>query len=799
MKKVKYVMLALLAIAFGLTSMTSNNAEYSAGKAGSNGSPGEGTCASGSCHNSFELNSGPGSVSIDIIGLGAGNTYVQGQNYQVSVTVSQSGFGLFGFGLEALQSSGANAGLFTPGSGSHIMNATVAGNSRATVAHLDNSGFSTGSRTWSFSWTAPSAPIPVTFYAAGNAANSNNGDGGDYIYTTSLEVMPAPALEAPSIQYEGSLVICEGESTTLGVASQPGIAYSWQNSQGVVVGSNSTLVASQSDCYTVTASDGVNSATSEPVCVTVEIVNSSFSGLAPMYCIGDGPVTLIPEVEGGVFSGQGVVGNIFNPSQLPVGDFMVGYTVITPAGCEFTQTEAVSISQILPADFVDLDDVYCTTDNSIQLNPVTEDGDFTGPVVLGVFNPDIAPGVYDITYTTGSGVCSASVTQTVEVLESLSSEFYLFPAFCSTSSAEQIIPEVPGGEFTGTGVAGDSFNPATAVIGENAVTYTLVQANGCVSTTTEIIEVFDVANSDFSGLESITCITEGLVELVPASAGGVFSGPGVSGLFFDPAVAGVGEHTVIYDIDLGDCQSETAIITTVLAGPDATFTGLMDEYCVDSDMVSELTGMNAGIEFSGPGMSGNTFDAAAAGVGVHTITSSYTDVNGCSATSQQNVTVNALPIADVAVSGDLASVTAVEQGATYQWWNCDTQTAVTGATESEFSITDASQNGNYSVAVTLNGCAAMSDCVALLLQSTDDVFDAVEMNLFPNPASVDLHIETEAAVMIDIINGQGALMLTRNSSGGFFTIDVSVLPSGIYQVIVREANRIFSKTLLIQR
>jgi hypothetical protein len=785
MNKSILVLFSALFVAFGLTSMTSNNAEYSAGKAGSNGSPGEGTCASGSCHNSFALNSGSGSVSISIAGLLNGNMYVPGQTYAVNVTVQQSGIGLFGFGIEALQASGANAGSWTAGADSHILNATISGNSRATVTHIDNSGFASNTRTWSFSWTAPVTEIPVMMYAAGNAANNNGGDLGDYIYTTTLSLMPAPALQAPVIQYSGSLLICEGESVGLMVDSQSGVSYTWQNSQGAVVGNGSSIMAAESGCYTVTANDGSNTATSEPVCVTVEIVNSNFSGLAPMYCVGDAPVTLVPEVEGGIFSGPGVVGNVFNPAQMPVGDFQVGYTVITAAGCEFTQTQPVSIREILPAEFVDLNDVYCSTDAPVQLNPISEGGVFTGPVLAGVFDPNVAPGIYDITYTTGSGVCSASVTQTVEVLPSLSSEFYLFPAFCASSPAEQMIPDVPGGVFTGAGVTGDVFDPAQAIIGDNEVTYTLAQANGCVSTTTQVIAVFDVANSEFSGLEAITCTSEGLVELLPVSPGGVFSGPGVSGTFFDPAVAGIGEHTVVYDINLGDCQSETAITTTVLLGPDASFTGLFNEYCIDTDIVSELICVNTPAEFNGPGVSGNEFNAQSAGVGEHTVTCSYTDAFGCTGTSTQTVSVNPLPLAEVTIAGDLMSATAAQQGATYQWWNCDTQLPVEGATSAEFSITDPAQNGNYSVAVTLNGCDAMSDCVLLLIESVEELQQNWSAGFYPNPATTMLTVWSSTPAGVSVYNGLGALVLSQRVNAINHTLDIGEIQQGIYQVVIQ--------------
>ncbi|MFN5619926.1 MAG: T9SS type A sorting domain-containing protein, partial [Flavobacteriales bacterium] len=367
-------------------------------------------------------------------------------------------------------------------------------------------------------------------------------------------------------------------------------------------------------------------------------------------------------------------------------------------------------------------DVYCSTDAPVLLNPLTSEGDFTGPVLSDVFDPNIAPGIYDITYTTGSGVCSASITQTVEVLASESSDFYIFPAFCASSPVDQMIPEVPGGVFTGTGVSGDVFDPATALLGDNDITYTLTQANGCISVTTQTVEVFAVANSDFTGLEPISCTTAGLVELVPVSLGGIFSGPGVSGSVFDPVAAGVGQHTILYDINLGDCQSETQVTTLVVEGP----------------------------------------------------------------------------VADITVAGDLMSASAAQQGATYQWWNCDNQMPVEGATSAEFTITDPSQNGTYAVAVTLNGCEAMSECVLLLIESVDEVQQDWSAGIFPNPANTMLTVWSSRPATCAIYNSVGSRVSSFAIAATQRAIEVGELPSGLYHVVLDDGTSLRNHTLLIE-
>lgn len=161
------------------------------GRAGHTGSPGEQTCAKSGCHAGSAVNGPNGSVSISAPDLVNGQ-YVPGQQYTINVTVSNPGRDLFGLGFEALQSSGANAGILSPGVGTHILNATVQGNSRASITHLQNGGASQDQHTFTFTWTAPSTNIGnVTFYVAGNAANGNGSTSGDLIYTASQVVPPS--------------------------------------------------------------------------------------------------------------------------------------------------------------------------------------------------------------------------------------------------------------------------------------------------------------------------------------------------------------------------------------------------------------------------------------------------------------------------------------------------------------------------------------------------------------------------------------------------------------------------------
>lgn len=170
------------------------------GRAGATGSPGETTCNTTQCHNSYTLNSGGGSISISAPTM-TNWAYVPGQTYPISVTVSKTGTNLFGLGVEALRSTGANGGSFTitNPSETQLKNAAIGGNIRSNVVHQLGGGASSNSHTFTFNWNAPSTNIGnITFYAAGNAANDDGDELGDYIYTTSQVVTFATGLDNES-------------------------------------------------------------------------------------------------------------------------------------------------------------------------------------------------------------------------------------------------------------------------------------------------------------------------------------------------------------------------------------------------------------------------------------------------------------------------------------------------------------------------------------------------------------------------------------------------------------------------
>jgi len=218
-----------------------------------------------------------------------------------------------------------------------------------------------------------------------------------------------------------------------------------------------------------------------------------------------------------------------------------------------------------------------------------------------------------------------------------------------------------GGVYSGAGVTDDgngqtySFDPAAAGVGIHTITYNFTNANGCSGSANDNVEVFALPIVTFTALADL-CVNAGVQAGLGSglSIGGVYSGAGVTDdgngqtYSFDPAAAGVGIHTITYNFtNANGCSGSANDNVEVFALPTVTFTALAD-LPVDSGVQAGLGGgLPTGGVYSGAGVTddGNgmtySFDPAAAGEGIHTITYSFTNANGCSNSANDNVEVEA--------------------------------------------------------------------------------------------------------------------------------------------------------------
>src|SRR5688572_22349655 len=158
--------------------------------------PGESNCTA--CHTDNPVNTGTGSLTIS----GIPHDYRPGQQIPITVKTSLEDGVLYGFQLTAIDSLGKTVGTFTlpnvqPAT-MQLKDGNVGGQVRWYVEHTLNGLFTPGvfgSNSWTFRWNAPSQRVgKVSFYAAGNGANSDGSTSGDYIYTDSVTTLSGSAI-----------------------------------------------------------------------------------------------------------------------------------------------------------------------------------------------------------------------------------------------------------------------------------------------------------------------------------------------------------------------------------------------------------------------------------------------------------------------------------------------------------------------------------------------------------------------------------------------------------------------------
>lgn len=206
-RKILYTKLSVVAVAavlaiFGFYKFSVKYHKVSASAFGPSpsftGAPGEANCRA--CHGDSPLNSGGGSATIS--GLPA--NYLPNQQIPVTVTVAQPEDAInFGFQITAIDSAGRRVGTYTlptqPLAQMQTVNGVVGGNQRTYVEHTSDgivpSPPGTPSKSWTFTWNTPAQRVgKVSFYLAGNAANSDGGPGGDKIYTSSRSTLTGTAI-----------------------------------------------------------------------------------------------------------------------------------------------------------------------------------------------------------------------------------------------------------------------------------------------------------------------------------------------------------------------------------------------------------------------------------------------------------------------------------------------------------------------------------------------------------------------------------------------------------------------------
>ncbi|MFZ4784774.1 MAG: gliding motility-associated C-terminal domain-containing protein [Flavobacteriales bacterium] len=400
-------------------------------------------------------------------------------------------------------------------------------------------------------------------------------------------------------------------------------------------------------------------------------VNLSDPGL---LCFESAPINLTATPAGGTWSGTGVTAaGLFTPSEAGVGLETLTYTY-TSGGCSSSSTITLDIWPTANPVITDPGLICLNNNTTIDLSASPAGGIWSGDGITdettGIFDPAVV-GVGDFTVTyTVPNACLNTDTQSITISEAPAVNLTDPGLLCIESTPINLTADYAGGTWSGNGITDanlGTFDPSTTGIGSSTVTYSV--NDGCpieVDLTIDVVSSVDATITDIEPL----CESSAAVQLVAASAGGVWSGSGVSSTgLFTPSLAGTGDIEVTYTIS-GSCFGEDQSTIEVQPIPSVSF--LNDGSFCAGGASEMLTATTSGGTWSGTGITNGAtgmFSPVTSGVGTFTI--NYSIGGLCPVSQNQTITVHALPTvsagADTEICAGGSTNISASGASSYQW------------------------------------------------------------------------------------------------------------------------------------
>ena len=598
--------------------------------------------------------------------------------------------------------------------------------------------------------------VVQAYYANGCSAND----------TAHVTVNPTPSLTVSPTDTS----VCEQEQVTISTSvsgGTPAYTYSW--SPGGGSGDELNFTATSNITYNVEVTDNNGCQDSASIPVTVNpLPTVSISGLDAEYC-RDEAVDQIqgsPTSSNGEFLPAGILNDLgngyadFDPSAVSPGtSYDVVYRFTNTHGCVDTAMATTFVSNdTIPSPTISgLDSAYCDNDDgpyTLTGMPTGASGEFSSLPGLTDHNDgtatlvpsDLGVGTHSITYTYTSptGGCSGSVTETFQVGVPIT--FNIDADYCANQDSFQLTVNKPTNTGDGT---------------------------------------FYVFNSAGDTLYSAK---EGSANAV-----------------FDPSSQGPGDYGVEYMVSdtILSCSNNDSTGFTVHPVPDASFTldGSIPNDSVDIQFCNnygavDLEGVNnSGGNYSGPGVIGDKLVTDSTSPGDIVVTRTYTNAQGCSSTATSDVRIKDIP--DIVVNGlpmdtcnntDLFEITASPDSGVYNvpWTDPDIFNDKGGGT-ADFNPSNASP-GTYNIQYEGfggNGCSAdttlqvaIQDVPAVSITgipgSGEICRNGTPIGLTGNPTDVNGRFISPSFI--------------TDHGDGTATLDPSAASAGTYQVIYEYIN-----------
>ncbi|MFN8285965.1 MAG: T9SS type A sorting domain-containing protein [Chitinophagales bacterium] len=477
----------------------------------------------------------------------------------------------------------------------------------------------------SYVWSSGSSNQSITITQAGTYKVTVT-DANNCTAVSSNTVVTVNSLPSAAISNSGATTFCQGQSVTL--SAPAGLSYNWSNNATA-----QSIVVTQAGTYTVTVTNANNcSAASSPTVVTVNPLPSATinAGGATSFCPG-GSVQLTSAGASSYHWSNSATTQSITVSQS--GSYTL--TITDANNCSNTASQTVTVftapdatvttnkpTTICPGDSVTLTApaglTYSWSNNATTQNiTVNQNGNFT----VTVTDANSCTAVSSLTTVTVSNNATAGITpsgattfcdgQNVS-LDASGGSSYLWSNGATTPS----ITVNATGNYTVTVTVSSNCtavsNPVTVTVNPNPASPQFTYSANPPYCTGQSVDISAPAGysyqwSDNSTGQGLTFVTNGSYSLTIT--------------------------------DQNNCSASSSGSINFNPLPTVSLSGNADTLCSTNIDVQLMGGNPSGGNYSGNGVSAGNFSPQTAGIGLQTISYTYTDNNGCANSASETIEV----------------------------------------------------------------------------------------------------------------------------------------------------------------
>jgi hypothetical protein len=512
---------------------------------------------------------------------------------------------------------------------------TTLPNGTAGSAYSQSLGQTGGLGTVAYTVTAGSLPSGLTLSSAGVVSGTPTATGPFNFTVTVTDASGCMGSQAYSITIQCptngatmsavSALCSNGSPYTLIEGSPSGGTYS---GTGVTAGAFDPSAGTQTVVYTVVDGFGCTQTASTTITVNTAptVTLSSFSAV----CDNGGMVTLTGESpSGGMFMGTNVSGGMFDPSG---GTQMIMYMYTDGNGCSGSASQSFPVNAAPTVTASASASPICLGDSVMVMGGGAVTYTWDNSVTDATNFAPAGSNTYNVTGTDANGCTNtASVNIIVNAL----------PDVFANASATTVCP---GGNVILSGSGAISYTWDNSVMDSvsfapaSTMLYTVVgtDANGCMDSDTITVNVNTVLPVVANATATSLCLGEDVILSGSGAVTYAWDNSVIDGMSFTPVATAT---YIVTGTDANGCNGSDTITITVNTPPVVAATSSASTACTTDGAIT-LVGTPAGGTFSGPGVTGTSFNPATAGSGTHTITYDFTDANGCTGSATLTITVN---------------------------------------------------------------------------------------------------------------------------------------------------------------